>query len=643
MTFDPDDGAVPGLPADDAPPPDDRTAAGSVSRQPVARPAAVRSATTHPSEGNGPRQQGHGTGCHGFEAAPATDIDPDHPDLPFPAPPDGQPVVVVSGGAGEPEVTLPGRTAETVGAAVSLAAELTGAVVVDHATGPVTAAALRASHARGVDGPRTVLGAPPTGRTERAVPAGGDGEEPDREWSRAVTISVATWGTAATWKPAVAAGLAGAGPVAVVLAGGGPSARAEVLAAVRRGLPVFVVGWSGGLARDLAEQWRQLHRPKHATALRRRRRGGGASLATSDEDAEVGEIIRAGDLRLLTDDEPRALARRISWDLQDAPALKAAWRTFATYDRLASRLRRAFQRFQALILALGVFATLLALIDAEIGGRTLHWVVVVAPVTVSVLIAWTSRRASGQRWIALRSAAEDVKAEIYRHRALTCAYASERGRGHTSLQRRRQLLESLGAIESRLVRTEAGTAPLSPYVGPLPPELYGAGRTDDGLSPLTAERYVEIRVGDQIAYYYQRLRQLDRLRTGLQALAITAGGAGTLLAAIGIDPWIGFTGGLSTAALAGLGYLQADSTIIAYNRAAADLEVLRGDWEARRPHERRGPNPVVELVRRTETILARERSGWVHQMNEALQELRERQEAERAVEPGRRGKPGEQS
>ncbi|MFJ8623917.1 DUF4231 domain-containing protein [Kitasatospora sp. NPDC093550] len=548
-------------------------------------------------------------------------------------------MVVVSGGVEDPEATPPGRTGETVGAAVSLAAELTGAVVVDHATGVVAAAALRASRARGAEGPRTVLGAPP-GRAERPAPPGGAGEKQGRERSRAVTISVVAWGTDATWKPAVAAVLAGGGPVAVVLVGGGPGARAEVLAAVRRGLPVFVVGWSGGLARELGEQWRQLHRSKHPAVFRRRHRGG-ASLAVTDHDAEVGEIIREGDLRLLTADEPRALARRISWDLQDEPVLKAAWRTFATYDRLASRLRRAFQRFQALILALGVFATLLALIDAEIGGRTLHWVVVVAPVIVSVLIAWTSRRASGQRWIALRSAAEDVKAEIYRHRALKCAYASERGKGHATLQRRRQLLESLGAIESRLVRTEAGTAPLSPYDGPMPPELFGAGSTDDGLSPLTAERYVEIRVGDQITYYYQRLRQLDRLRTGLQALAITAGGAGTLLAAIGIDPWIGFTGGLSTAALAGLGYLQADSTIIAYNRAVGDLEVLRDAWEARRPHEQRGANPVVELVRRTETVLARERSGWVHQMNEALQELRERQEAERAVEPGRRGKPGE--
>ncbi|MFE5868441.1 DUF4231 domain-containing protein [Streptomyces roseifaciens] len=346
----------------------------------------------------------------------------------------------------------------------------------------------------------------------------------------------------------------------------------------------------------------------------------------------MDEIVRHGDLRVLSERDPDALSRRLTWELQDKPVLKAAWQTFATYDRLATRLRRAFQRLQAVILGLGVFATLLALIDAEIGGRKLHWVVVAVPVAVSVLIAWSSRHARGPRWIALRAAAEDVKSEIYRHRALEGAAGPTESSGRMATERRRRMLKWLGDIEGRLVRTNAGTAPLTPYHGPLPPPMAGGGCADDGLSPLTAAQYVGIRLRDQVAYYHSRVRHLHRLRSALEALAICAGAAGTLLAAVQVDPWIGLTTGVSTAALAALGYVQADANIMAYNRTAGDLEVLKQSWEARAPEEQEASS-VVALVMKTEAVLRRERARWVHQMSEVLQELKGRQDLEPKKRP----------
>jgi hypothetical protein len=156
--------------------------------------------------------------------------------------------------------------------------------------------------------------------------------------------------------------------------------------------------------------------------------------------------------------------------------------------------------------------------------------------------------------------------------------------------------------------------------------MYGAGREDDGLSPLTADRYLELRVSDQVSYYHQRIRYLHRLRTTLELLAITAGAAGALVAAMGADAWVGLTSGVAVAALAYLGYLQVENSVVAYNRAASNLASLAGGWQVLSPHQR-GARAFGELVTSVENVLAHERGGWTHFMCEAMQELQARQQA----------------
>ncbi len=259
-----------------------------------------------------------------------------------------------------------------------------------------------------------------------------------------------------------------------------------------------------------------------------------------------------GDIRPVTGSEPGQLARRMAWELQDEPVLKATWQRFATYDYLAARLRTAFTRLQTWILLLGVIATLLALIQAQVRNQALHWAVVTIPILTAVLIAVAGRRAVGQRWVMLRAAAEAIKAEIYRYRTLAAGRTSQAAQvEHAAPQQ--ELAAHLDAIETRLMQTEASGGPLTPYDGPLPPEMYGAGRDDDGLSPLDAERYLQIRIADQLAYYHGRIRSLDRRRNTLQLLAIAAGATGAILAAARLEVWIGLTSGASAAALAYFG------------------------------------------------------------------------------------------
>jgi hypothetical protein len=412
-----------------------------------------------------------------------------------------------------------------------------------------------------------------------------------------------------------------------VLAGGGEVAKTEVVQSVRRGWPVFVIQGTGRLADSIVELWRTHRRPHRSLAarllpgvLKDRMPPPPSSIA----DADLREIVSEGDIREVTGSEPEQFARQIAWELQDEPALKSAWQQFATYDHLAARLRATFTRLQAWILLLGVVATLLALIYARVGGQVLHWAVVAVPILAAVLIAVAGRRAVGQRWVMLRAAAEAMKAEIYRYRAFAAVDADRPSAGRKHAARQQELATHLDAIDSRLMQTQASSGPLTPYNGPLPPEMYGAGRNDDGLSPLDAERYLQIRVADQLAYYHGRVRSLDRGRNALQLLAIAAGATGAILAAAGLEVWIGLTSGASAAALAFLGYLQVDNTVVTYNQAAAKLAGLEREWRTRSPAQRTSA-ALRDLVTRGEAVLTTELAGWVQQMSDTLDDLKNRQ------------------
>jgi conflict system pore-forming effector with SLATT domain/uncharacterized protein DUF4231 len=352
---------------------------------------------------------------------------------------------------------------------------------------------------------------------------------------------------------------------------------------------------------------------------------------------------------LVPDTEPDPLTRRLAWELQDEPVLKRAWQSFATYDQLATRLRRTFQRFQSAILLLGVLATLLALVYQRWSNRALHWTVVTVPILSSVLIALANRRAAGKRWVLLRAAAEATKTEIYRYRTRTGGYADPPTTNRPAVADRtapalapatvdppataaasppvtgapeQMLARQLQAIGSRLIHTEASSGPLTPYSGPLPPQTYGADRTDDGLSRLDSGRYLAIRVGAQLSYYHDRMHRLDRRRNAYHLLAVASSAAGALLAAAGAEIWIGLTATVSAAATAYLASLQIDNTIVAYNQSASKLSDLVNEWSSRAP-DRPHRAAFEDLVSRGEAVLTGELSGWVQQMNDAMRQLQE--------------------
>jgi len=545
-------------------------------------------------------------------------------------------VILVCGGADDLTGAFLTRAEEMLRPAVSAAAQLTGAVVFDGGTSSGVMAITGAARDSRPWAMPVLIGVAPAGLVSYpGGPPNGDRVPLQENHSHFVLADSSEWGGETGLLFGLAAAYAAGGRVVVVLAGGGRVSKAEALESARRGWPVFVIQGTGGVADEIAGLW-EAHRVPHrrsAAWLRPAKYKYRAAPALSSiPDPDLREIVGEGDIRLVAGDEPGQAARRIAWELQDEPVLKDAWQQFATYDHLATRLRTAFTRFQAWILLLGVLATLLGLIQAQVGNQALHWAVVTVPILAAVLVAVAGRRAVGQRWVMLRAAAEAIKTEIYRYRTLAVGRA--RGAAHDKQAgRQHDLAAYLDHIQTRLMHTDASSGPLTPYDGPLPPQMYGAERDDDGLSPLDAERYMQIRIGDQLAYYHGRIRSLSRRRNTLQFLAIAAAAAGAILAAAGLEAWIGLTSGAAAALLAYLGYLQVDNTIVTYNQAATKLAGIERDWLARSPSDRNAA-AFKDLVSRGELVLTSELTGWVQQMGDTMQDLQRKQaEAAGNVEP----------
>lgn len=562
-----------------------------------------------------------------------------------------RPVIVVVGGADTLTDDALKLSKRVVGPAVARAAAVTGAAVVDGGTDSgIMAIVGEALHEWRVDA--VLLGVAPVRRvTFPGSPYDGNGNRAELEPNHThfALADSDEWGGETGLLIELSEALAGPAHIAMVVAGGGEAAKQEVLQATRHGWIVFLVVGTGGTADELAAAWRALHEgrptrlarvlPKRLTAFlpeRWRRRKPAGQVPGN---VAVEEVVRTGDLRPYDEGDPAELARRLTWEVQDHDVLKLAWKSFATYDELAAAARKSFERMQTSILALGILATFVALLKAALDiepqsgygwvDDVLHWTVVALPILVAVLVGMTYRLALGKRWVLLRGAAETIKREIYRFRTATGVYG-EAAAEDAPLRPQELLSAQLDAIETKLLQTEASSAELTPYSGPLPPRMYGASSEDDGLSPLDPERYLAFRVGDQLSYFHPKVARLARTRRRFQLGVLAAGGVGAILAAAGFEVWIGLTTAIGSAGLAYLGYLQIESTLVVYNQVAGKLEALRRSWVARPAARREDPKAFDALVADAEAVLATELGGWVQQMTDALEELHATQlEAER--------------
>jgi hypothetical protein len=407
----------------------------------------------------------------------------------------------------------------------------------------------------------------------------------------------------------------------VILAGGGEISKKEILHSVRHGLPIIVIENTGKLADEIAS-YKKRQKPSKIT-----------------DDIVMKEIASYAAIKLFPVNRVLYEFKRTLVDsLNHDPLLELAWKNFALYDNHAIRLQDNFNKFQILILSLGVVATALALSQTQfkpfldvnpIFNGLLGYVLIVLPITISVMIAASNRFRLGTKWVLLRASAEAIKSEMYHYR--TRAHLYRRGSGNDSQESPRQKFSSrIRYINNQLMKTEVSLHGFKKYEGEIPPKMYGAAADDDGYSMLTTDKYIKIRIGDQLSYYQKKIPKLERQLRYLQWTILIMGGIGTFLAAAGLQLWVALTIALAGMFAAFLEYRQVENTVIKYNQTATELSNVEAWWQSLTLSEKVDTNNIDRLVKQTEEALSTELTGWVKQMQDTIDKLYTKKEDTKA-------------
>ncbi|MCP4657987.1 MAG: DUF4231 domain-containing protein [bacterium] len=307
--------------------------------------------------------------------------------------------------------------------------------------------------------------------------------------------------------------------------------------------------------------------------------------------------------------------------------LEDAWQRFAIYDQNSIALQGGFMRLHNRIIALAVLATALAIVYAELEDwtpfepwRRLLWILVIAtPIIGGVLAGGATKIDRSIHWVQLRSSAETVKREIYRYRARVGPYAAARTRRQG---RDQKLAKKIEEVTRRLLDSDVAKASLKSYRGPLPPK-YGAAEGDDGFSDLSAERYLELRLVDQLNYYSSKSGKLDRQLQRLQWTVAGLGASGAILAALSLEVWIPVSVSLAAALTSFLELRRVETTLASYAGATMELENVLTWWRGLPEKERASVKRCEQIVTRTESILQSENADWQAEIEEAMEEAME--------------------
>lgn len=562
-----------------------------------------------------------------------------------------QALIMITGGAAGLDEALKSRLVQLFSRGIARAAADTGALIIDGGT----QAGVMALMGQGVaDRGRksTLLGVTPAGKaTYPGGPAGGsieNGAPLDPNHSHFVLVQTDEWGGETETMYELAQALANRVldpprpaddgspaqdgeeaspariPVVTVLVNGGLIAKDEVLRSVRQGWPVIVIQGSERLADEIAALWKGKEKRRRKPAL--------------ITDPVMAEIIDEGSIHLFPLDGPVAELGQLISDqlrrLRKDPTLEDAWKRFAVYDQNAIITQKRFLRLRKWILALGVVATILALVHSTLEPIEIPWVVqanfylrflvIATPILVSLLLAGSVKFERGVSWVLLRNGAEAIKKEIYRYRARVEIYSQEKQDKKDKTEPRKvKLARKVKTIGERLMKTQVNRSGLTSYEGKLPPQ-YGAAGDDDGFSDLDPEEYLAWRLEDQLNWYQKKAVDLDKQLHQLQWLVYVLGGVGTFLAAVGLEIWIAVTTVVAGALTGFLEFKRVETTLTAYNQVATDLDSIRTWWHALSDEDKKdkkGQENFGKLVKNTETVIQSEHAGWVQEMRDALAEL----------------------
>ena len=120
----------------------------------------------------------------------------------------------------------------------------------------------------------------------------------------------------------------------------------------------------------------------------------------------------------------------MSEQISNVPAvLESAWKHFADYDNTAEQHQDQYQFLRRWVLYFSILATFIAIVIENfrtlfpsILVTILQVILIALPISGSVIIAYLSEFKQGQKYLAMRTGAEEIKKEIYLFRTVMRTY-----------------------------------------------------------------------------------------------------------------------------------------------------------------------------------------------------------------------------
>lgn len=308
------------------------------------------------------------------------------------------------------------------------------------------------------------------------------------------------------------------------------------------------------------------------------------------------------------------------------PILNIAWARYAQLNAASKRRSRAFRRLRLWIAALGILATLFAILteaslleNLPIAKDVLRIFFVSIPIIASVLAAFGTRAFSNGDWLVSRAAAEEYVKEIYLYRTILQKKKS----------RRSYLEKRIYEIQKQLYRALGGELALRPYTGRVPP-YYDPNdpESDSGYHDLNGDEYFHFRLDNQLHWHENKVNEYKKERGYLAFLVLAAGGLGAFFAAWDgpLSIWVALTASV-TAALMGWQELRnIDAIIKNYSKVILELSGVHDHWLNLEPEERTTAQ-FYRMVRATEDVLWGQHMEYIQSQREALQEADLEEEA----------------
>ena len=578
-------------------------------------------------------------------------------------------VLLLIGGADDLDPALNTQIEPLLEHGLALAAADTNALIIDGGTragvmeriGKVIARSGRVTPLLGIAPAEKVTY--PGGPAEGSIP-GGAALDPNH--SHFVLVEGSQWsdGTEVMFK--LVSELAKESRVVVILINGGNEAREEVLRAGKLGWPVIAIQGSGRLADDIAAQvtfadqgefdvFNLKQNPEGLRELISRHAEGALKeawrrLKQYDSTAMVNQALHKrllsftlaigvlGTLFALAQKQFTLAGKYYGFVVTSSVLLAAvpvllmiavtSLQIFKPKKEKEWILEYAWWIAGSVSGVLLIIAVISPLGFLNKAVTVFQYLAIAPPIIVSILLAGSSRFKNRHKWTLLRGSAEAIKKEIYRYRTRVGDYADqvepkEDSKEAVATPRRSRdvaLKDNIVRITQYLMQTEVNTGSFI-YEAKKPP---AKPTDDDEFSFLTPERYLEVRLVDQMRWYEGKTATLERQRSEFQWLIYIVGGAGSLLAALGAQLWVALTTAAVTALTAWVADLKLDVNLVKYNQAAADLSNLRYWWSTLSAEDKAELENRQKLVNTTEQILETERASWVQQMEETTKETTEK-------------------